>query len=78
LVEKRKFKFSCLISVDRDPAHYEEGLVLEEEDGEKMNKEQRNMPEWTPSARAYQKAVNMVYDETHSIQDDIDLDEDQV
>jgi hypothetical protein len=42
----------------------------------KIDKEQRNMPEWTPSARAYQKAVNMVYDEAHSIQDDIDLDED--
>jgi hypothetical protein len=41
-----------------------------------MNKEQRNVPEWTPSARAYQKAVNAVYDEVHSIQGDTDLDED--
>ena len=41
-----------------------------------MAKEQMSMPEWTQSARTYQKLVNAVYDEAHSIQDALDLDED--
>jgi hypothetical protein len=42
---------------------------------EKMDQEELKMLEWTRSARAYQKAVNMVYDEAHSIQDVLDLDD---
>jgi len=41
-----------------------------------MDKEQLLMPEWTLSARLYQKDVNRVYDKVHSIQDAKGLDED--
>ena len=41
-----------------------------------MAKEQLDITEWTESARTYQKLVNAIYDEAHSIQDALDLDED--
>ena len=41
-----------------------------------MANEKLDALEWTESARTYQKLVNAVYDEAHSIQDALDLDED--
>jgi hypothetical protein len=41
-----------------------------------MVKEQRYMPGWSLSARTFQKEVNKIYEEAHSIQDTLDLDED--